>query len=44
MDKMAKKTPGCVDSPLACFGVEDEGQRMKLLLTERSQADEQLCN
>ncbi len=40
---MVEKTPECVVAPLAC-GMEDEGQKMKLLVTEWSNADEQLCN
>lgn len=44
MGKMAEKTPECVVAPLACFDIEDGGQKMKLLLTEWSNADEQLCN
>jgi len=44
MSKMAEKTPECVVAPLACYDIEDEGQKMKLLVTEWSKADEQLCN
>ncbi|KAL7530920.1 hypothetical protein ACHAXR_009503 [Thalassiosira sp. AJA248-18] len=48
MSNMAEKTPRCVVAPLACFDIEDEGQKMsqkmKLLVTEWSKADEQLCN
>eukprot|EP00986_Skeletonema_menzelii_P017659 scaffold20957_cov144-Skeletonema_menzelii.AAC.4 len=44
MSKMAEKTPESVVTPLACFDIEDEGQKMKLLVTEWSKADEQLCN
>jgi len=44
MKKMTEKTPECVVAPLACFDIEDEGQKMKLLVTEWSNADEQLCN
>lgn len=44
MSTMAEKTPDCVVAPLACFDIEDEGQKMKLLVTEWSKADEQLCN
>ena len=44
MGNMAEKTPECVVAPLACFDIEDEGQKMKLLVTEWSKADEQLCN
>ena len=44
MRKMAGKTPESVVAPLACFDIEDEGQKMKLLVTEWSQADEQFGN
>lgn len=44
MSKMAEKTPESVVAPLACFDIDDEGQKMKLLVTEWSKADEQLCN
>jgi len=44
MSTMAQKTPDCVVAPLACFDIEDEGQKMKLLVTPWSEADEQLCN
>jgi thiamine kinase-like enzyme len=44
MKAMAEKTPGSVVAPLACIDIEDEGQKMKLLVTEWSKADEQFCN
>lgn len=44
MSIMAEKTPGCVVTPLGCFDIDHEGQKMKLLVTEWSKADEQLCN
>lgn len=44
MGKMAERTPGCVVAPFACYDIEDEGQKMKLLVTEWSKDDEQLCN
>eukprot|EP00984_Skeletonema_dohrnii_P032848 scaffold27727_cov88-Skeletonema_dohrnii-CCMP3373.AAC.2 len=31
MSKMAEKTPECVVAPLACYDIEDDGQKMKLL-------------
>lgn len=44
MSKMADKTPESVVAPLACFDIEDDGQKMKLLVTEWSKSDEQFCN
>ncbi|KAL9186324.1 hypothetical protein ACHAXT_005562 [Thalassiosira profunda] len=44
MKTISDKTPGCVVSPLACWDVQHDGQKMKLLVTEWSAADEQFSN
>ncbi|KAL7529126.1 hypothetical protein ACHAWF_002848 [Thalassiosira exigua] len=44
MTTMYAKTPGCVVAPLACWDIEQDGQKMKILVTEWSSADEQFSN
>jgi thiamine kinase-like enzyme len=44
MNLMAEKVGGSVVAPLACIDIEEEGQKMKVLVTEWSKADEQFCN
>ena len=44
MKIMCNKTPDCVVDPLACWDVEHNGQKAKLLVTEWSKADEQFGN
>jgi len=44
MDAILKLAPDCVIRPLACWNVHQDGQQMKLLVTEWSHVDEQFCN
>ena len=44
MSTFSKIKPDCVIAPLALWDVEHEGQKMKLLVTKWSQADEQFSN
>lgn len=44
MKTFSKAMPDCVVIPLALWDVEHEGQKMKLLVTEWSKADEQFSN
>jgi hypothetical protein len=44
METFSKIKPDCVVPPLALWDVEHEGQKMKLLVTYWSKADEQLSN
>ena len=44
MKIMCNKTPDCVVDPLACWDVEHNGQKAKLLVTKWSKADEQFGN
>ena len=44
MEEVSSKTPGCVLTPLALWGVKLEENNMKLLVTEWSQGDEQFGN
>lgn len=44
MEKISSKTHGSVVSPLGCWNLNHEGQKMKILVTEWSKGDEQLSN
>eukprot|EP00804_Cyclotella_cryptica_P027295 CCRYP_014385-RA/>CCRYP_014385-RA protein AED:0.39 eAED:-0.67 QI:0/0/0/1/0/0/2/0/468 len=44
MMTISRVAPDCVVSPLDCWDVDQDGQRMKLLVTEWSNADEQFAN
>ena len=44
MATFSKINPDCVVAPLALWDVEHEGQKMKLLVTKWSKADEQFSN
>ncbi|KAL7449329.1 hypothetical protein ACHAWC_001394, partial [Mediolabrus comicus] len=44
MKTFSKIKPECVVAPLACYDIEQDGQKMKLLVTEYSKADEQFAN
>lgn len=44
MQSISAKTPDCVVTPLACWDVKHDGQKMKVLVTEWSKGDEQFCN
>lgn len=44
MQTFSKIKPNCVVAPLACYDIEQDGQKMKLLVTEYSKADEQFAN
>ena len=43
-ERFSKIKPDCIASPLALWDVEHDDQKMKLLVTEWSQADEQFAN
>ena len=44
MQTFSKIKPDCVVAPLVCYDIEQDGQKMKLLVTEYSKADEQFAN
>ena len=44
LQTMASKTPDCVASPIACWDVKHQGQKMKLLLAEWADGDEQFAH
>ncbi|KAL3800858.1 hypothetical protein HJC23_001695 [Cyclotella cryptica] len=44
MEAISKLASDCVVKPLGCWDVHQDGQHMKLLVTEWSNADEQFCN
>ena len=44
MNTFSTHKPECVVAPLACYDIEHDGQKMKLLVTEFAKADEQFAN
>ncbi|KAL9188411.1 hypothetical protein ACHAXT_006789 [Thalassiosira profunda] len=44
MKKVSSHAPDCVVPPLALWDLDQDGQKMKVLVTEWSKADEQFCN
>ncbi|KAL9188409.1 hypothetical protein ACHAXT_006787 [Thalassiosira profunda] len=44
MKKVSAHAPDCVVAPIALWDLKQDGQQMKLLVTEWSKGDEQFCN